>query len=179
MARVRTAKGVSRYNKPIGQLISRGRRYDLVKNERTAGGIARRVAELDPETRPVRAEETPGQRARGKRGRVRERDENYRKFLRGDITREEKETISYQSPDLRAKSKRERGTVVRPRKVTLGQVRDRRATARDVRLNPLSGKYVAVPAGARRGVKGGSVAKARKVSPVIRMPEYVGKRRKD
>ena len=180
--RVRTQRGVNRYNKPIGALIRRGGRYELdwIKSGRTAGGAVRKVAELDPDTRPVRARQTAGERARALREAVRTVDENYRKFLRGDITRAEKDSISYQSPDLRAKSKRERGTVVRPRSVTLNQVRERRRTVRDVRLNPLSGKYIAVPVSrdTPRGIKGGSVVKARaraRKAPTV--APYVGRRR--
>jgi hypothetical protein len=176
--RVRTTAGAKRYNKPIGALIG-GRQYFDPQKSLTRGGVPRVKAELDPDDRPRRAKDTPGQRARERRGRVRELDQNYRKFYRGDITRAEKESISYQSPDLRRKSKLERGTVVRPRDVTLRQARERRHAARDVRRNPLSGNYVAVPApiGSRRGIKGGSVIKARKAA--IRKPEYVGRRRRE
>lgn len=193
--RVRTPAGVRRFDKPIGAVIG-GRRYSDPEASITRGGVRRVTVELDREQAPFRSRQTAGQRAVEKRYRVAEADEGYRKMARGEkLSYAERESISYQKPDLREKSKRERGTAIRPRGESLRLHRGRTRASRDVSFNPLSGKFVAkrkirhigeavdpsIDQGklSRRGrtTAAGARAKARRAPKVPPKTEYVGRRR--
>lgn len=162
------------------------------------GGVERRVAELDPERAPYRdiGGDTAAQRAQGTRVAVRGVKEKHARALAGKATFQEKMDVSYHSPRAQAKAKRERGTIVKPLREAVADARGRRRTARDVRLNPLSGKFTTVNnfrrigevndpdvgegAGfSRRPRSMASAARAKARKAPVKKPEYVGRRRRE
>lgn len=109
-----------------------------------AGGFSRRVTTQRAENIPSRAT-SAGARAKSRRARLNALSNLHKRAMAGDrtLTRRELDQVEYASPKLIQKSRRERGTAVMPRAEAFARERGRRNTARDVKVNALTGKFVA------------------------------------
>lgn len=200
--RVRTDRGVKRFDKPIGAVIG-GRRLVNVKTVTTSTGVRRARAGLSVEDAPRRS--TTGSRAQhvqSVRTQLKELDAKYDRYGRGQATSKERRDLEYASPTARRKAVRETGSYLRPKEVQREMVRGRKRGGRDVTFNRLSGKYVATDyhsaarvdradrfrddgAGiaARRPGRTGSAMRAKQAQAGARkapkIKPYVGRRRRE
>lgn len=117
-----------------------------------AGGFSRRVTTNRAENIASRGA-SAGAQAKTRRARLAALGELHSRAMAGDrtLTRRELDQVEYASPKLIQKSRRERGTAVMPRAEAFARERGRRNTARDVKVNPLTGKFVTERALRRRG----------------------------
>jgi hypothetical protein len=147
--KVRTARGESRYNKPIGAIIGRmGAGRARAKYAKVTGDVKRASSLAD---RALAGERLP----------LKDRD-----------------LIEYASPSARRKAVAERGSAVRPKRETVSAIRrdSRKLSHKVIQANPLSGKItVGREIGGRVPVKRASVARAK----ARKTKEYVGRRRRE
>jgi hypothetical protein len=151
--RVRTAAGVDRYSKPIGQLITQ--RVSIGRGE-----------DIKPR----------GRSAAQRFNQDREKIKRARYLLLGMAKvqdQRDRDLIEYASPKARQKSRQERGTVVMPMQQALTVHRRRTGRQRGVAYNPLRGGFTTVSGKTRA-----SAARAKAALKPARSV-YVGKRRRE
>jgi len=173
------------------------------KFSETPGGPARRVRLNRADDIPLARSSTARQRFSSKTGKLKRINEVHARAMSGDptLSRRDEDLVEYASPKLRDKSRRERGTVVRPKSESLSVERGRTRAFRDVAVNPATGKFVAVSGdgsrdrryllhsdnsittreGLRPSARASAVRKKQATTPRPKLakPAYVGRRRAD
>lgn len=170
--RVRTVRGESRYNKPIGAIIGR-----------TRGGVLKAFTSLDDraENIPGRSKMSAGARAKATRAKIKKVEGERAAALAGKRVPVDSPVL-YQSPrQIEAARRRGDPYGVKPRRESLATARGRttsRSAQRAVAFNPLSGQFTAGRSrveGSRPVVRA-SAARV-KISKAPVKPAYVGRRR--
>ncbi len=176
--KVRTARGESRYNKPIGAIIGR-----------TRGGVLKAFTSLDDraENIPGRSGLSAGARAKATRAKIKKVDAERSTALTGGRVPVDSPVL-HSSPTKIAQARKARGHIVRDRGEALAGARGRtpaQLAQRAVQFNPLSGRYTAssvrrtgrsVGTGVRPIVRA-SAARAKIGHQTPTAPVYVGRRR--
>jgi hypothetical protein len=155
----------------------------------TAGGAARRVRTGRADSLRERGTSSP----RTQHAKTTATAKRINAIHAGQLTpsRQDRDALEFQHPRLRREAVAKTGSPLRPRQESLRVARSRTSAHRDVAVNRLTGKFVAVPGESRdletaRGVLRSRRMKARasaqvkkQAAPRPRLPktEYIGRRR--